>query len=80
MLVFLGTQFAENGSAGIESDPLISGLDVVKAGHVLFVPGDLDDALQFNTVLSIPYLVDGIVRSCGRRWGLSQLLRLEPAS
>ncbi|MBI1259730.1 MAG: ABC transporter substrate-binding protein [Chloroflexi bacterium] len=61
VLVFVGLQFADGGREGIESDPLLSQLDVMKAGHVLFVPSDLDDALQFNTVLSIPYLLNGIV-------------------
>lgn len=78
LLVFLGTQFVEGGSASIEADPLIGGLDVVKAGHVLFVPGNLDDALQFNTVLSIPYLVDGIVPQLQAAMGMAATA--EPAS
>jgi iron complex transport system substrate-binding protein len=61
VLVFVGLQFAENGREGIESDPLINQLDVAKEGRVLYVPAELDDALQFNTVLSLPYLVEGIL-------------------
>jgi iron complex transport system substrate-binding protein len=61
VLVFVGMQFAENGRDGIESDPLVSQLDVIKEGRAVFVPVELDDALQFNTILSVPYLVEGIL-------------------
>lgn len=61
VLVFVSLQFAENGREGIESDPLISQLEVAKEGRIVFVPAELDDAIQFNTVLSLPYLIEGIV-------------------
>lgn len=61
LLVVVGLQFVEGGREGIEADPLLSQLKVVKEGRVLFVPGDVDDALQFNTVLSLPFLIDGVL-------------------
>lgn len=61
VLVFVGLQFAENGREGIESDPLISQLEVAKAGRIVYTPAELDDAIQFSTVLSLPYLVEGML-------------------
>lgn len=61
LLVFVGLQFAEGGREAIESDPLIRQLSAVKEGRIFYVPADVDDALQFSTVLSLPYAVEGIV-------------------
>ncbi len=61
LLVFLGLQFAEGGQDAIINDPLISQLDVVRDGHVVFVPSEYDDALQFSTVLSLEYALEGIL-------------------
>lgn len=61
ILVFVGLQFAEGGREGIEADPLFSQLDVVQDGRIVYVPAELDDALQFSTVVSLPYLVEGIL-------------------
>jgi iron complex transport system substrate-binding protein len=61
LLVFLGLQFVEGGQKVIESDPLVSKLNAVKEGRVLYVPTEVDDALQFGTVLSLDYLLDGLV-------------------
>ncbi len=80
LLVFLGVQNIDGGRETIQSDPLLSQLNVTKAGHVLFVPPELDDALQFNTVLSIPYLVDGIVPQLQATLGMEPAATAEPAS
>lgn len=80
VLVFLGLQYVDGGRDTIEADPLISQLDVVKAGHVLFVPSELDDALQFNTVLSIPYLLDGILPDLQAAAGVEPMATAEAAS
>jgi iron complex transport system substrate-binding protein len=61
LLVFVGMQFVEGGRATVESDPLISQLDAVREGRVLYVPDAYDDALQFSTVLSLEYALEGIV-------------------
>ena len=58
--MFIGLQFVEGGREAIESDPFISQLNAVKEGRVLYVPADVEDALQFSTVLSLPYALDGI--------------------
>jgi len=59
--VFLSLAFAEGGQEGIQSDPLLSQLAVFRDERVVFVPAELDDALQFSTVLSIPFALEGIV-------------------
>ncbi len=59
--VFLSLSYADGGQEGIESNPLLSQLDVFQEDRVVFVPAEYDDALQFSTVLSIPYALEGIV-------------------
>lgn len=61
LLVFLALQFAEGGREAIENDPLISGLDAVREGRVVYIPAEYDDALQFSTVLSLEYALEGIL-------------------
>jgi iron complex transport system substrate-binding protein len=61
VLLFLGLQFLEGGRESIESDPLIQQLDAYKEGRLVFVPLDYDDALQFGTVLSLEYALEGLL-------------------
>ncbi|GAB5492671.1 MAG: hypothetical protein Phog2KO_28860 [Phototrophicaceae bacterium] len=65
LLVFLALQFFEDGSeAGreaIETDPLLAQLEAIQDERVLFVSDEFDDALQFSTILSIDYLLDGLL-------------------
>lgn len=61
LIVFHQMAWVEGGREAIESDPLLSQLDAMKEGRVLYVEGTLDDALQFGTVLSLPFLLDNIV-------------------
>lgn len=61
LLVFLGLQFAQGGREAIEADPLLSQLDVVRDGRLIFIPAEYDDALQFSTVLSLEYALEGIL-------------------
>ena len=65
LLIFLGLQFAEDGSAAarefIQSDPLVQQLDAVQDDRVLYIDDEYDDALQFTTVLSLEYLLDNLV-------------------
>lgn len=49
------------GREAIEQHPIYSRLNVAKEGRHLFLEGDVDDALQFGTVLSLPYLLDRLV-------------------
>lgn len=61
VLIFLGLGFAEGGQEAIENDPLIQQLDVVEAGNVVYIPAEYDDALQYSSVLSLEYALEGIV-------------------
>ena len=47
--------------AGIEDDPILAALPVATDGRAVFIEGRDYDALQFMSVLSLPYLVDGFV-------------------
>ena len=49
------------GRAFIEQHPIYSRLNVAREGRHIFLEGDVDDALQFGTVLSLPYLLDHLV-------------------
>jgi iron complex transport system substrate-binding protein len=61
LLVFIGLAFSEKGRDGIQADPLITRLKVAREGRIAFVPSAYDDALQFSSVLSLGYALDGIV-------------------
>ena len=47
--------------AGIEADPVLSALPAVTEGRSLFIEGADYDALQFVSVLSLPYLLDSLL-------------------
>jgi len=49
------------GRDAIEQHPLYASLRVAREGRHIFLEGDVDDALQFGTVLSLPYLLDRLV-------------------
>lgn len=72
LLIFLGLKFSDSGREGIESDPLISSLPAVQEGRVTFIPEAFDDALQFGTVLSLEYALEGIVPELATALGVSQ--------
>lgn len=61
VLVFLGLGFAEGGQDAIENDPLIQQLSVTQEGDVVYIPAEYDDALQYSSVLSLEYALEGIV-------------------
>ena len=65
LLLFLGLQFYEDGSEAartlLEGDLLLSQLNAVQDERILFVSDELDNALQFSTILSIDFLLDGLV-------------------
>lgn len=61
LLVFHQMQWVKGGRAAIEADPLLSQLNAMREGRVLFIDGDLDDAVQFATVLSLPFALDRLV-------------------
>lgn len=49
------------GRKAIEEHPLYRSLRVAREGRHIFLEGVVDDALQYSTVLSLPYLLDQIV-------------------
>lgn len=65
LLVFLALQFYEDGSdaarEALDSDPLLGVLSAMRDSRVLYVPDEYDNALQFSTVLSLDYLLEGLV-------------------
>jgi len=61
VLVWDQLSFTEGGQAALESDPLIKQLDVMREGRAIFLEGDIEDAFGWNTVLSLPFALDGIV-------------------
>ncbi len=61
VLVFSGIQFTDGGRETIEEDALLNQLDVVKDGRILYVPAEYDDALNYSTILSLEYALEGIV-------------------
>lgn len=61
VLVFLGLRFKEGGREAIEADPIINHLSAIQDGRVIFVSDEYDDAIQFSTVLSLEYALEGIL-------------------
>ncbi len=53
--------FNDGGRAGIESDPFVQQLDAAGEGRMVFLEDELDDAFGFNTVLSLPFVLDELV-------------------
>ena len=47
--------------AQIEGDPILGAIPAVAEGRALFVEGADYDALQFSSVLSLPYLLESLV-------------------
>ncbi|BBL80958.1 ABC transporter substrate-binding protein [Rubrobacter xylanophilus] len=61
LLVWCQLASTEGGREAIEGDPLVRRLDASREGRVVFMEGTLDDALQFGTVLSLPFLLERAV-------------------
>lgn len=49
------------GRRAIEQNPLFRTLRATREGRHLFLEGDIDDALQFGTVVSLPHLLEELV-------------------
>lgn len=61
VLVFVDVASTEGGRETIENDALISQLAAVREGRTVFVPAEYDDALQFSSVLSLEYALEGLL-------------------
>ena len=60
LLVIHQMQWVEGGRSAVTDDPILSKLDTVQEGRLLFVEGPQDDALQFGTVLSLSYFLEQV--------------------
>lgn len=60
VLVWDQLNFVEGGRAVVEADPLLQQLDVTREGRVVFI-GEFEDAYAWNTVLSLPFALEGLV-------------------
>lgn len=61
VLVWDQLQYVDGGPAAIKSDPLVQQLAVMQEGRALFLEGDLENAFAFNSVLSLPFVLDQLV-------------------
>ncbi len=61
LLVFHQLQWVKGGRAAIEADPLLSKSESLKQKRAIFLEGVLDDAFQFQSVLSLPLVLDEVV-------------------
>ncbi len=60
VLVWDQVNFTEGGRATVEADAIVGRLDVTVQGRSLFV-GEFEDAFAWNSVLSLPVALDGVV-------------------
>lgn len=61
VLVWSQLQFTEGGREAIEADLIVGGLAATQDGRALFVGGEVDDAFQVSSILSLASALDGIV-------------------
>lgn len=61
ILVWDQMAYVEGGRQTIETDPIVGGLPAMEDGRVVYLEGDLENAFAFNSVLSLPYVLDNVV-------------------
>jgi iron complex transport system substrate-binding protein len=61
VLVWDQLSFTEGGRDGLEEEPLVRQLDAMRDERAIFLEDDIEDAFGWNTVLSLPFALDGIV-------------------
>ncbi len=59
--VIVWQQLGDDGRATVEADPFVQQLDAAPQGRMVFLEGTLGDASVFSSVLSLPFLLDGVV-------------------
>lgn len=60
LLVWDQLSYFSGGRGAIEADPLLQQTDAMQQGRAIFLEGDLEYAFGFNTVLSLPFVLDGV--------------------
>jgi iron complex transport system substrate-binding protein len=68
VLVWDQLNFTEGGRATVEADPLLQQLEVTREGRVVFI-GEFEDAFAWNSVLSLPVALEGLVPMLERATG-----------
>lgn len=61
LIVWDQLTYVEGGRATIESNPLAAQLQSMQEGRAIYMEGDVEAAFGFNSVLSIPYVLDAVV-------------------
>ncbi len=79
VLVWDQLNFTEGGRATVEADPLLQQLDVTREGRVVFI-GEFEDAFAWNSVLSLPVALDGLVPMLERATDGDPAAAAEPTS
>lgn len=54
-------QYVEGGRDTVVADPLVAQLSVVSEGRTIFLDGDLENAFGWQSILSIPYVLENIL-------------------
>lgn len=61
LLVWDQLQYLPGGRTTVEANRLVQQLEATQQDRAIFLEGDLENAFGFNTVLSLPFLLDGVV-------------------
>jgi iron complex transport system substrate-binding protein len=61
VLVWDQISFVEGGREALKNEPLVRQLAAMREGRAIFLEDDIEDAFGWNTVLSLPFALDGIV-------------------
>jgi len=61
VLVWDQLQYVDGGAAAVKADALASRLAAMRDGRALFLEGDVENAFAFNSVLSLPFVLDQVV-------------------
>jgi len=61
LLIWDQLQYVEGGKAAVEADPLVQKLAAMREQRTVFMEGDLENAFAFNSVLSLPFVLDAVL-------------------
>jgi iron complex transport system substrate-binding protein len=61
VLIWDQVSYVEGGKETLENDPIFSAFDTMEEGRVVYTLGDMEFAYAFQSVLSLPFVLDRIV-------------------
>ncbi|MGH9153612.1 MAG: iron-siderophore ABC transporter substrate-binding protein [Acidimicrobiales bacterium] len=61
LVVWVQVAYVDGGRAAIMGDPLVGQMRSARERRQIFLEGDLENAFAFNSVLSLPFVLDGVV-------------------